>query len=421
MIVVLVVASGGSWEPEALQVLGERTGIVVLKRCVDLPDLLASATSGQAQVAVLDARTGGLDVAAVDHLRRHGVLALAVTAQASLDEARTHLRAIGVPSVIGDADLSSLPETIDRLVAQADTRDAVPHRAPSAPTDSRTGTGNDSGTDSGPAPGRAIAVWGPAGSPGRSLLAAAIAAELARRRRPTVLVDADPYGGTLGQALGVLDEVSGLLAASRWAVSGQLAERFASVQRALGPCLTVVTGLPRPERWTEVRPEVVEEVVALGRRHGDVVVDTGFSLEDDPARQVGGRAPRNQLTVSALETSDEIVVVGAADPVGLSRLARGLSDVRDLVPATPLRVVVNRMRPSLGWSEKDISQMITGFASVDSLHFLPEDRAGVDRALVAGRSLLEVGESALTRAVSVLVDAWSPPIKQRTTGRARRR
>lgn len=416
MIVVLVVASGGSWEPEALRVLGERTGIVVLKRCVDLPDLLASATSGQAQVAVLGAQTSGLDVAAVDHLRRHGVLALAITPQAVLDEARTHLRAIGVPCVVGDAELPALPETVARLVAQADTRDAVPHRPP--PTGPPLSPPSE---QPGPAPGRAIAVWGPAGAPGRSLLAAAIAAELARRRRPTVLVDADPYGGTLGQAMGVLDEVSGLLAASRLAVADQLAERFASVQRALGPCLSVVTGLPRPERWSEVRPEVVEELVGLARRLGDVVVDTGFSLEDDPARQVGGRAPRNQLTVSALEAADEVVVVGAADPVGLSRLARGLADVRDLVPATPLRVVVNQMRPSLGWSEKDITQMIAGFAATESLHFLPEDRAGVDRALVAGRSLLEVGESALTRGIGALVDAWVPAVRQRTAGRARLR
>ncbi len=412
MIVVLVVASGGSWEPEALRVLGERTGIVVLKRCVDLPDLLASATSGQAQVAVLAAHTPGLDLSAVDHLRRHGVLALAVAPQLGLDEARTRLRSIGVPSVVGDGELATLPESISGLLAQADTREAVPLR----PSPSEPPAGVPAAE-----PGRAIVVWGPAGAPGRSLVAAAIAAELARRRRPTVLVDADPYGGSLGQALGVLDEVSGLLAAGRWAVSGQLAERFVSVQRALGPCLSVITGLPRPERWTEVRPEVVEEIIGLARRGGDVVVDTGFSLEDDPARQVGGRAPRNQLTIGALETADEVVVVGAADPVGLSRLARGLVEVREVVPATPLRVVVNRMRPSLGWSEKDIGQMITGFAALDSLHFLPDDQVGVDRALVAGRTLLESGESALTRAVGALVDGWAPPLRQRTAGRDRRR
>lgn len=409
MIVVLVVASGAPWEPEALRVLGERTDVVVLKRCVDLPDLLASATSGQAQVAVLGADTAGLDVAAVDHLARHGVRPVVVGPDADLDATRVQLRRIGVPAVVAESDLAALPDLVTRAVVQADTLEAVvppPDTAAAGPSAAR---------------GRAIAVWGPTGAPGRSLVAAGVAAELARRRRPTLLVDADPYGGTLGQALGVLDEVSGLLAAGRWAVSGQLDERFTSVQRGLGPCLSIITGLPRPERWTEVRPEAVEDVIDLGRRQGDVVVDTGFGLDDDPGRQPGGRPSRNQVTLAALEASDEVVVVGAADPVGLSRLARGVVELREVVPSAPVRVVVNRMRPSLGWTEKDITAMVTGFARLDSLHFLPDDRVGVDRALVAGRSLLDGGESALTRAIGALVDAWAPPLRQRTAGRDRRR
>ena len=412
MIVVLVVASGDPWEPEALRLLGERAGVVVLKRCVDLPDLLASATSGQAQVAVLGADTAGLDTAAVDHLLRHGVRPVAVAARTGhdgLDRARVQLRRIGVAAVVGDDDLASLPDAVTRVVAQAETREnheALPPPPPEQPGGAR---------------GRAIVVWGPTGAPGRSLVAAAVAAELARRRRPTVLVDADPYGGTLGQALGVMDEVSGLLAAGRWAVSGQLAERFSSVQRGLGPCLSVVTGLPRAERWTEVRPEALEEVVDLARRSGDVVLDTGFSLEDDPGRALGGRPSRNQLTLTALEAADEVLVVGAADPVGLSRLARGVVEARELVPAVPLRVVVNRMRPTLGWSERDVARMVGGFARIDSLHFLPDDRAAADRAMVTGRSLLEGGESELTRAVAALVDCWAPSLRPRRAGRVRRR
>ena len=135
------------------------------------------------------------------------------------------------------------------------------------------------------------------------------------------------------------------------------------------------------------------------------MVDTGFSLEDDPGHDFGSRPPRNQLTLAALEVADEVVVVGSADPVGLSRLVRGLAELRELVPATPLRVVVNRMRPSLGWSEKDVAGMVGGFARLAGLHFLPDDQATVDRALVAGRTLPELGDSAISRALSALVDA----------------
>ena len=65
------------------------------------------------------------------------------------------------------------------------------------------------------------------------------------------------------------------------------------------------------------------------------------------------------------------------------------------------------MRATLGWSERDIAGMVGGFARVSGLHFLPEDQASVDRALVSGRTLVEVGDSPLGRAVARLADALS--------------
>ncbi len=70
-----------------------------------------------------------------------------------------------------------------------------------------------------------------------------------------------------------------------------------------------------------------------------------------------------------------------------------------------MHVVVNRMRPTLGWSERDIAGMVAGFARLAGLHFLPDDQPAVDRALVAGRTLVEVGDSPLVRAVGRLADA----------------
>ena len=203
----------------------------------------------------------------------------------------------------------------------------------------------------------------------------------------------------------ILDEVSGLLAAARLTAGAMLAERFGSVQRTIGPHLGVVTGLPRADRWVEVRSGVLEHLLDVGRDHGHVVVDTGFSLEHDPASDFGSRPGRNQMTLDAIEVADEVVVVGNADPVGLSRLARGLVELRDLTGGAPVRVVVNRMRPTLGWSDKDIAGMVEGFTRLTGLHFLPDDRAAVDRALVAGRTVVESGDSALGRAISGIVSS----------------
>ncbi len=392
MIVVLVVAAGAAWESRALELLGEHPGTVVLKRCVDVDDLLATAASGQAQVAVLGVESRGLDATAVERLHAHGVRPVAVVSHDSVEPGRLRAARIGIHAVVTTDALEALPAAV--LAA-----DLGP--GPGAPPPLAVEASADVDAS---AAGRVVAVWGPAGAPGRSTVAAALAGELARRGRRTVLVDADPYGGSIAQQLGVMDEVSGLLSATRLAASGQLAERFATVQRGLDSRLSVVTGLPRPDRWTEVRSGTVEHLLELGRATGDVVVDTGFCLEADPAGDLGGRPSRNQLTLGTLDVADEVVVVGTADPVGLSRLARGLVDLVALVGPTPVRVVVNRMRPTLGWSEREVGGMVAGFARLAGLHFLPDDRSGVDRALVAGRTLLENGDSALTRAVAGLAD-----------------
>jgi MinD-like ATPase involved in chromosome partitioning or flagellar assembly len=265
-----------------------------------------------------------------------------------------------------------------------------------------------------------VAVWGPAGAPGRTTVATNVAAELARRRVEVVLADLDPYGGAVAQHLGILDEVSGLLSAARLAAADQLDDRFATVCRGVGDHLAVVTGLPRADRWREVRPAQVERLVERARTHGHVVLDTGFCLEDDAGSDFGGRPARNALTLTALEQADEVVVVGAADPVGLARLARGLVDLRELSGTAPVRVVVNRMRASIGWSEKEIAGMVEGFTRVAGLHFLPEDRTCLDRALVAGLPVGEVGASALSHGLAALVDALFPGSADGVPGRRKR-
>lgn len=411
MICVLLLAAGEAWESPALADLEAHPGVVVLKRCVDVDDLLAAVTSGQADVAVVSLDAPGLDPTSVTHLRRHAVRPVAVTSARSEDlDVREHARSLGISAIVGSGELATLPSVVTTVEDVADTRvrdsavdPVVPESAPS------------------PDAGRVVAVWGPAGAPGRTTVATNLACEVARRRADVVLVDLDPYGGAVAQQLGILDEVSGLLSASRLASSGQLDDRFASVCRGVGEHLAVVTGLPRADRWREVRAAQAEQLIERARADGQVVVDTGFCLEDEGGSDFGGRPSRNALTLAALEQADEIVVVGAADPIGLTRLARGLVELRERAGGVPVRVVVNRMRGSIGWSEKEIAGMVEGFSRISGLHFLPEDRACVDRALVSGRPLGERGESPLVQALAALTDALFPHTVQTTQGRRARR
>ncbi len=408
MLCVLLLAAGEPWESPVLADLEAHPGVVVLKRCVDVDDLLASVASGQADVAVVSLEAPGLDPSAVSHLRRHAVRPVAVTAVRSDDlDVREHAHRLGITAVVGAGELATVPEVVTSVEDVLDTRPRGVAPLEQAPP-----------VHSGAEPGRVVVVWGPTGAPGRTTVAANLASEVARRGTAAVLVDLDPYGGAVAQQLGILDEVSGLLSASRLAGAGHLEERFASICRSVGDHLAVVTGLPRADRWREVRPAHVEQLLEAARGLGEVVVDTGFSIEDDAGSDFGGRPARNTLTLAALDQADEVVVVGSADPVGLTRLARALVDLRDRVDGVPVRVAVNRMRGSIGWSEKDIAGMVEGFSRVAGLHFLPDDGPAADRALLTGRPVVDQGDTSLARSLRALTDAVFPASAGALPGRS---
>ncbi|WP_310964381.1 hypothetical protein [Nocardioides terrisoli] len=271
---VLLAAGRAEWEPEVLGGLAA-AGMVVLRRCVDLADLLAATSSGRADVAVVAGGLPGLDADAVRRLRQDDVRILAVATtgdSAQLERlARLGISAVTEPAHVADA--------VESLLATA---------APAAAPEPTAMPGSR---------GRVVTVWGATGAPGRTTVAVGLAAEHAAAGRATVLVDADPYGGAVAQHLGVLDEVSGLLACARLVNEGALVvSSFAHCRRRVAECLDVVTGLPRPDRWIEVRPGVVDEVLALAAEQADVVVDCGFSVETDGLAGPGAMG-RNTTTL----------------------------------------------------------------------------------------------------------------------------
>ena len=418
---VAVAAVGEAWETGVLERLARpATRIVVHKRCVDLPDLLATANSGLVRVVLVSADLPGLDADSLAALRVAGVAAAVITPPPGGREVE-RWGGLGADAVLGPDDLHGVVEVVLDLARQQDSPEPDPQVRPSLPTGGSAGrwAGED---DPVTTVARTIAVWGPGGAPGRTTVAVGLAAELAASGAEVLLVDADCYGGAVAQHLGVLDEVSGVLAAVRAANAGRLdAAALARVARQVAPRLRVLTGLPRADRWSEVRATAFDRLLETTRLVGDyVVLDCGFSLEvAAPDAFAAPPVQRNHMSLAAVEAADELLVVGAADPVGLSRLARGLVELHERVPQGRPRVVVNRTRTSLGWGSHEIRGMVEGFVTPVGVHFLPEDRAGADRALVAGHSLVESGDSALRRGVAEVAAAVRGDA-HRTSGRRRR-
>lgn len=277
-------------------------------------------------------------------------------------------------------------------------------------------------------PGVVVVVWGPTGSPGRTTVAVNLAAELADPLTPVVLVDADTYGASAAQTLAVLDEVPGVAAAARAADQGTLdRDALARLAPEVRPGLRILTGLPRADRWPEVRDAALADVLDRCRELARfTVVDVAAPLEQDEELSFDTLAPRrNGATLTALEAADRVVVVGTGDPVGLQRLVRGLDLLSECTHAERT-VVVTRVRPGPVGPDpgRRIQEALDRFASAGRVHLVPEDQDALDVALLHGRALLEVRPRSASRlALAELADlvAGRVPSSRRERAGAGRR
>ena len=401
---VLLAVTGAPWEADVVRRAERAPGIRVVRRCVDIADVMAAAASGQARAVLLADALPRLtsDAVAALHARRIAVVALVDPSENGEPfGTEDRLSRMGIERIL-PADVS--PEDLGRAVT-----DAVESGPPASVSHFAGGfvplTPETVGT---PPPvytqgsGRMIAVWGPTGAPGRTTVAVGLAAELAAKGMPTLLADADVYGGTVAQLLGMLDETSGLAAAARSAASGSLdLAMLAKHARQVEPHLLVLTGLSRADRWTELRPAAIESIWSTARMLAPcTVVDVGFCIESDEEISFDSLAPRrNGATLATLEEADEVIVVGAADPVGLTRLIRAIHELRAVAPSANLRVVVNRVRSgSLGSSPADaVGEALSRYAGVEAAALLPYDQSAVDAAMSHGRTLAEAAKSSKLR------------------------
>lgn len=355
---VVVAAGGAPWETQVLAEIEQSPSLRLLRRCLDLAEVLALAEL--CDVVVLSTDLAGVGADALAALERHGAHVLGVG-----DDLRG--RRLGLSMV--------QPGHLDDAIGAASSGG---HR-----------------TDPGRSASSVIALWGPHGAPGRSVLAVTMSALLAGGASRVTLVDADPRGGAVAQMFALLDDVSGLVAACRSADRGD-AEAIVEHTVSVGPGLRVLTGVPRAEMWAQVRRapfELVLHQVAEACDH--VVVDTGPALDDH--------------TRLVLELASTVVVVGRADPVGLARLVRAVHELGDVACAADKLVVVNQLRSSSSWSARDISGALARLAGVTPDVVLDADYRALDTAVLRGQSPAQAApNSPFVEGVGRLVQSLRP-------------
>lgn len=227
--------------------------------------------------------------------------------------------------------------------------------------------------------GRITAVGGPAGGPGATEVALALAGAAARRRQRAVLVDLDDAAPSVAQRVGLPlhpNIRTAIDVVQHW--RGQLTDTVMPVD---GAGFGALVGLPSPRDWSDVRPgEAVDVLHELGAVNDHVIVNVGHRIEELGGSQTG--SGRYALSRAALAAADAILAVATAAPVGVVRLLDWIAEVRAIAVA-PLHVAFNRA-PTARFKRAEIEDELRRSYSPPSITFLPADRR-VEAAAWAGR------------------------------------
>jgi MinD-like ATPase involved in chromosome partitioning or flagellar assembly len=358
-----------------------RHGHDVVARCSTAHELASRVEAVHPDIAIVASTERCLTPSLVSICDETGVRILALVGG---ETDRRHAATLGLlESAALDSEWGELEKELS----------VVPTRGGAAAASEPTGSGT------------VIAVWGPAGAPGRTTVAINLASELALAGRSVVLADVDTYSGSIAPTLGMLDEAPGFAAACRLASAEALTraelERIGQRYGSGRSGFWVLTGIGRPSRWPELSAARVGATLQRCREWVDfTVVDTGFNLEHDEEISSDLFAPRrNAASITALREADRVVAVGAADPVGLSRFLRAHVDLLETVAESRVIVVMNKVRASaIGLNPTaQVTQTLSRFGGIESAAMIPYDMAALDAAILGGRSLSDAAAKSQAR------------------------
>jgi pilus assembly protein CpaE len=242
-------------------------------------------------------------------------------------------------------------------------------------------------------PGRAtaplIAVLGPKGGTGKTLVATNLAVALAQRDANVVLVDLDLQFGDIGLALGLSPErtMYDLMKAGppfdHEKLDRHLIKHSSGVQVLIAPT--------RPDQASAVSIDFLRDIYASLRTMTDaVVVDTppGFTPE----------------VIATIDVSTDICMVGMLDSLSLKNTKLGLETL-DLMGYEDERVslVLNRADSRVGITPDDVSTIVGRAPDVS----IPSDRE-IPRSVNEGTPIVAARQSSgAAKAFRTLADRYA--------------
>lgn len=406
---VVTCGGGAGWEATLVRGLQRRElGVEVLRRCVDHGELVGIALRERPRAAIVSAELPWLDRELVGTLHDAGVTVIAV-------ESVPGMRPLERMGVTHRFDPSAGAESVVALLARLAPERGPVHRGGAvnggaanggAANGMSNGAANPGYAQGGHGPsgssgppttgaggsgqGALVAVWGGAGSPGRTSVAVHVAVELAAQGTRVALIDGDCWAASMAQLLGIAESPS-VTKAARLASDGWPESLATCLQD--GPSgVRVLAGLPRADLWPEVRERAWRGVLDEARAQADtVVIDLAASIEEDEELSFD-RVPyrRNLMTRVALEEADQIVFVVDANPIGVRRAIFAHRGLVEGLPRSVERIVTLLNRAPTGAKLRgQLGDELARWCELKPSVFLPVE-AAFGRSCWEGRPLHDI-------------------------------
>ena len=200
--------------------------------------------------------------------------------------------------------------------------------------------------------GKVITVWGPHGSPGRTLLCLAIREELAKNNSKVMLIDADVNAPSIAQCLSIPQDTSGLLGALRAArVDSVTIEALLvhSVQVTRNDsAFSVLIGCQSPESLSRGTHDEFSRLLLLLRDAGWVVIVDVASRLPAATNSSNAYLASSSMTATALSHADDLVVISPTHELGVQRFCRQWPEVLNAAVSariTPVLVAPGSVSP----------------------------------------------------------------------------
>jgi len=315
----LIVALGlVEWEAQFVSGLGHPIfGLQVQRRCVDGVDIRAAIQLSDCQGVLVSDATPRINQDLIAELAERNIQLIAITAKFD------YWQQLGANHCIEfdpKNPLAGIKQVCELLRGEVQVVQPAPEPN-----------------------GLLIAVAGFGGSCGRTTAVKELGWQFSKLGARACMVDADTYGPSLDQELGYEPNQNGLLEVCR-----SIERNSSSIQThfdllpAASENLSLVAGLPRISRWTDLRVATLRELWRKSRDAFDVVLtDVGAVLEIDQSISHETSLPRRHAaSLTALDSAQISIICARADSIGITRLIRGYLEFHELFAKSEVHVVL---------------------------------------------------------------------------------